>query len=546
MPKAKHPKNTKTQKPQNTLLFKPPPFLPVKPLIPTLSCMKQLAAVLIFCFTAIATGFAQNEGNQFFAEGIVHEIRLDFSQTGYWDSLVANKPSETYMRCNVTIDGTLYPDAGVRFKGNSSYNGPGQKKPFKIDLEEYVDDQTHDGLKQLSLNNGFKDPSFLREKLVLDFMNQHGIAAPRCSFTRLYLNNEYWGLYTAVEDIGKTFLQQRFDNNDGNLFKGDPHGSLTWKGDQQSNYAGDYELKTNEELNDWSDLIALLDALNNSAAADLPAALGNRLHLNGWYGYWVVHSMFVNLDSYVGSGHNYYLYHNEDTDRFEFIAWDENEAFGNFKMNLTEQQIVALPYTHIPQPFSQRPLMNRLLQDASLKQAYIDRYCALLPYFSNEAFDARIDSLAALIRPHVYEDTKKTFSNLQFEQNLSQDVSLPGPQGQFVMAGLKSFISNRRAALVQQADLAACVTSTADAALPESLMVYPNPSSGRFFIAVKDETIISLECYDVNGRLLQASASLPGNTMHEWHLDVPAGLYLLKAVMGNGKVKVAKVAIGMD
>ena len=84
------------------------------------------------------------------------------------------------------------------------------------------------------------------------------------------------------------------------------------------------------------------------------------------------------------------------------------------------------------------------------------------------------------------------------------------------------------------------------AAMPESLMVYPNPSSGRFFIAVKDETIISLECYDVNGRLLQASASLPGNTMHEWHLDVPAGLYLLKAVMGNGKVKVAKVAIGMD
>ena len=244
--------------------------------------MKHLALALIFCFTYIETGFAQNEGDQFFAEGLVHEIRLDFLQRGYWDSLVANKPSETYMRCNVTIDGTLYPDAGVRFKGNSSYNGPGQKKPFKIDLEEYVDEQTHDGLKQLSLNNGFKDPSFLREKLVLDFMNQHGIAAPRCTFTRLYLNNEYWGPYTAVEDIGKTFLKQRFDNNDGNLFKGDPHGSLTWKGDQQSNYAGDYELKTNEGLNDWSDLIALLDALNNSAAADLPTALGSRLHLDVW------------------------------------------------------------------------------------------------------------------------------------------------------------------------------------------------------------------------------------------------------------------------
>ncbi|MCA0234814.1 MAG: CotH kinase family protein [Bacteroidetes bacterium] len=508
--------------------------------------MKHLALALIFCFTYIETGFAQNEGDQFFAEGLVHEIRLDFLQTGYWDSLVANKPSETYMRCNVTIDDTLYPDAGVRFKGNSSYNGPGQKKPFKIDLEEYVDEQTHDGLKQLSLNNGFKDPSFLREKLVLDFMNQHGIAAPRCTFTRLYLNNEYWGLYTAVEDIGKTFLKQRFDNNDGNLFKGDPHGSLTWKGDQQSNYAGDYELKTNEGLNDWSDLIALLDALNNSAGADLPTALGSRLHLDGWYGYWVVHSMFVNLDSYVGSGHNYYLYHNEDTDQFEFIAWDENEAFGNFKMNLTEQQIVTLPYTHIPQPFSQRPLMNRLLQDASLKQAYIDRYCSLLPYFSNEAFDARIDSLADLIRPHVYEDTKKTFSNLQFEQNLSQDVSLPSPQGQFVMAGLKSFISNRRAALVQQVDLATCVTSTSNATESEGLAIYPNPSSGRFFIEAKGEPVISMELFNLNGQLLQTSAERLENTVREWQVDAPAGLYFLKAVLENGQMKTAKLVMGAN
>lgn len=497
--------------------------------------MKHFFA-FFFCFLLLDAMTAQTEGDQFFAEGTIHEIHLDFSQVGYWDSLVANKPSETYLKCNVTIDGSLYSAAGVRFKGNSSYNGPGQKKPFKLDLEEFVDGQTHDGLKQFSLNNGFKDPSFLREKLALDFMNQHGIAAPRCTFSRLYINGEYWGLYSVVEDIGKTFLQQRFGNNDGNLFKGDPHGSLTWKGGQQANYTGDYELKTNETANDWSDLIALLDALNNSTATDLPTALAARFNLDGWYGYWAIHSMFVNLDSYVGSGHNYYIYHNEDTNQFEFIAWDENEAFGNFKMNLSEQQLLNLPFTHIPQPFEQRPLMNRLLQNADMKQAYADRYCELLQDFSNEALDARIDSLADLIRPHVYEDTKKPYTNDQFEQNLTQNVSLPNPQGAMIVAGLKPFISFRQAALLAQLAAYGCSASAVETVTSGGLLIYPNPSNGVLYLKNNGEAIASLQLNDISGRLLNSWNGSLENTGMEWSVaGFPAGIYFLKIMQKSGR-----------
>ncbi|MBI5915559.1 MAG: CotH kinase family protein [Bacteroidetes bacterium] len=509
--------------------------------------MKQLSTIL-FCFATIAPMLAQTEGDQFFAEGTVHEIHLDFSQVGYWDSLVANKPGEIYMKCDVTIDGILYADAGVRFKGNSSYNNPSTKKPFKIDLEEFVADQTHDGLKQLSLNNGFKDPTFLREKLALDFMNQHGIAAPRATFARLYLNGEFWGLYTVVEDVGKTFLKKRFDNNDGNLFKGDPHGNLTWKGTQQSAYVGDYELKTNEDLNDWSDLIALLDALNNSSAAELPANLAARLNLDSWYGYWAAHSLFVNLDSYVGSGHNYYVYHNEDTDLFEFISWDENEAFGNFKMGLTQQQILALPFTHIPQPFDQRPMMNRLLQDPAMKQAYADRLCELLPDFSNEALDARIDSLADLIRPHVYEDTKKFYPNDLFEQNLSQEVATPGgPQGPFIIAGLKSFINGRRTSLLAQLATFGCVETAVEAEMSEAgIQVFPNPTAGQFFIKTADEAIAEIQLTDLNGRAWQSWQGHLENGQMEWTLDeVPLGVYILKMRTEGGKLFLEKlVAVG--
>lgn len=57
-------------------------------------------------------------------------------------------------------------------KGNSSFNNPSTKKPFKVDLNEYVSGQDYDGIKKFNLNNGFKDPTMLSEKLTLDFFER--------------------------------------------------------------------------------------------------------------------------------------------------------------------------------------------------------------------------------------------------------------------------------------------------------------------------------------------------------------------------------------
>lgn len=444
---------------------------------------------------------AQNEGDQFFGAGAVHEIRFQFSQPGYWDSLKQNYTLDVYMRCDLTVDGQPYPQCGVKFKGNSSYNNPGKKKPFRIDFEEYVDSQNCDGLKKLVLNNGFKDPTLLREKLMLDFLNEHGIPAPRAGFARLFVNDHYWGLYSVVEDVNKTFLKDRFDNKGGNLFKGDPKGLLTWKGADQSLYQNDYELKTNETANDWSDLLRFLNALNNTPAAQVVDSVGKYMNLENWLNYWAAHNLFVNLDSYIGSGHNYFIYHNTDTDRFEWITWDVNEAFGNFQMNIPLQNLKVLPFTYIPQPFQQRPMMNRLLADMGFKQQLADRLCALLQDFSNAQMDARIDSLADLIRTDVYADTLKFFSNSQFEQNLGQDLTPgPGAPGVTTIAGLKPFISARRTSLLQQLAAYGCIaTETTLPDAPAAWRIFPNPADGFIWLETPGTMPESLVLYNPAG-----------------------------------------------
>lgn len=359
---------------------------------------------LIFASFLPFTVLAQDPGDAFFSEGIIHEIHFHFDQPGFWDSLTVNYTLDQYMPADVTIDGATYAQSGVKYKGNSSYNNAGAKKPFRIDLAEYIDNQQHDGLKKLVLNNGFKDPTFLQEKLMLDFLNAHGIAAPRCGFARLFVNDEYRGLYTVVEDVNKTFLEDRFGNKDGNLFKGDPKGTLMWKGQDQTLYQGDYELKTNENENDWTDLIRFIDVLNHVPSAQLADSLPTYLNVDSWLNYWAAHNLFVNLDSYIGSGHNYFLYHNTDTDQLEWITWDVNEAFGNFQMGIPLNNLKTLPFGYIPMPANSRPMMNRLWSEQVWKQALADHVCTLLNDFSNSAMDPQIDALSNLIRDAVYAD----------------------------------------------------------------------------------------------------------------------------------------------
>ncbi len=483
---------------------------------------------------------SQSTGDAFFADNQIHEIRFNFSQPGFLDSLKANYTLDQYMRCDLQVDGVAYPTSGVKYKGNSSYNNQGKKKPFRIDFEEYVDSQKVDGLAKLVLNNAFKDPTLLREKLMLDFLNEHGIAAPRASFARLYLNGYYWGLYSVVEDVNKTFLKDRFDNKGGNLFKGDPHGALTWKGPDASLYMADYELKTNETANDWSDLVQLLNALNNTPSAQLADSLGQHLNLDSWFSYWAAHNLFVNLDSYIGSGHNYFLYHNKDTDKFEWITWDVNEAFGNFNMGLALANIKTLAIGYIPNPANQRPMMNRLWQDAAFKQRLADRLCALLDDFDNAHFDARIDALANLIRSAVQADTLKFYSNTLFEQNLSQDVNIGQGPGGGNVAGLKTFVTARHNSLVQQLASFGCSLSGVSEGFNDGqIKLSPNPfveNLSLSFTSEKEENLV-LTWANVSGQTVLIETLHAQSGMNEWHPQVPniTGMYFLTISGETGK-----------
>ncbi len=162
-------------------------------------------------------------------------------------------------------------------------------------------------------------------------------------------------------------------------------------------------------------------------------------------------NLTVNLDSYIGSGHNYYLYHRKADDRFVMMPWDPNEAWGNFNMGMALDGLTALPLLWLPpagqapgpplpgqpagpqQPGATRPLAQRLWAVPEFQQRYLRIVKALLEGPAKpETLLERMITLRDLIRPWVEMDTLKMFTTAQFDGAITQQTGAQiggGPQG---------------------------------------------------------------------------------------------------------------------
>lgn len=496
-----------------------------------------------FLFTGAA---AQQPGDTLFSAPIVHEIRITFPQTDFWDSLLVYKTQNDtaaayhYMPGLVVFDGDTLDSTGIRLKGNASYNHPGRKKSLVLNFNEFISGQKVDGLKAVHLNNSAYDPTMLREKIYLDELHHFGLPAPRCAFATLYYNNVYIGLYKIVEPVDKTFLQTRFGNNERNLFKADPNTPLTWEGNTQSNYYDNFELKTNETVNDWSDLITFLDVINNSGSA-FHAQISSAFNVDDYIRIWAMNNVYGNLDSYLYYPHNFYLYNDSLAGKFQWISWDVGVVFGVIPTGFTEQTQFDLLY--LPDPPHSRPLNNNLLQDSVYKAAYLDAVCY---YLGNGLRTSRlfpvIDSLAAVIRPYVLAEdpANQMYTPAQFETNLGY-----GEVPSFLVfniPGLKAFISQRRGNVTGQLceKKWSCLTGSSFADLPDDQLIkmYPNPTSDAVTVSYASPqagVLIYYELTDMLGRvLLKENVELPEGVFQR---TIPLqrykpGVYYLRILAG--------------
>lgn len=245
---------------------------------------------------------------------------------------------------DIFYGGTQWYRVGIRFKGNSSLFSAGSDKlPFKLDFDEFedvypeTDNQRFYGFKQLNLKNNFKDDSEMREVVAGQLLRDFGLVTAHSSFYEIYLNVDgngdeaddiYYGLYTLVEEVDDTVIDLQYDEDDGNLYKPDSRAATFAAGSYDEE---DYGLKTDDDS--YTDIRLLYDTINSSTRvsdptawkADIEAIFDVDIFLKTL----AAMSVMQNWDTYGVMTHNYYLYHNPGTGRFDWITWDNNEALND-------------------------------------------------------------------------------------------------------------------------------------------------------------------------------------------------------------------------
>jgi spore coat protein CotH len=282
-----------------------------------------------------------------------------------------------WTRGELTVAGKTFTNVGLRYKGNFTYmaSSRGLKRPIKIDLGRYEPGQRWHGLKKLNLNNGHTDPSKAREALSYAVFRAAGVPAPRTAYAELTLtvpgkyDKEYVGLYTLVEQVDRVFLKDRFKNTTGMLLKPEGlQGGLPHFGDDWNRYKQSYRPRGEPDGKQQKRLIEFTRLVNHADEARFRKEIGSFLDVEAFLRFLAANALLANLDSFLGFGHNFYLYLRPDTDKFVFIPWDLDLSLGTWPMGGTPERQVDLSVLHPHR--GQNRLIDRLLAMKDVNAKY--------------------------------------------------------------------------------------------------------------------------------------------------------------------------------
>ncbi|MFC1845785.1 CotH kinase family protein [Chloroflexota bacterium] len=416
--------------------------------------------LLVIVLITGGTGCSYNNGvataaddNRPFYNDRVVTVRIVMSEDD-WKFSRKNALAEQYVKADMWFDGEPIPDVAVRPKGNSSLKlmameSSSIKYSFKVDLNFFNSARNLYGIKKLCFNNGWSDPTIMREVLAYEIYEQMDIPTPRTSHVDLWINDTHLGLYIMVEAIDKTFIDRHFADGNGNLYKPEmPAAYLDWTEEeyakrqaQSGNTRPDAEtdeMNVNLGGGNLTDIMKALEPKKadvkltpaqrfpggpggpggpGAARGDLVQQMGLKTNENK-----PDHSLLFRLLDVINNEpdetfpaeiekvldvdealrflavsalmvhlDNYIaMGHNyylyEDGDKFTILPWDLNMAFGTFNFSLDRDQLINY---YIDEPsggaMAERPLIMRLLSH----KPYLDKYHGYLRELLNGPFAAK-------------------------------------------------------------------------------------------------------------------------------------------------------------
>jgi hypothetical protein len=269
------------------------------------------------------------EDDWIFAYDVIHEVEITLPEASV--TALGLEPY-TYTEASVTFDGETIPLIGVRLRGKiGSFRELSGKPKFKLDFNQYVEDQRFYGLETLSLNNSVADCSYIKEHISYALFEAAEVPASRTGIARVWVNGSPYGLYSIVEVPDDRFLKRHYAEPDGNLYDGKYvlHDDGYTLLDFAENNDILFQLEEGTDVG-HEDIVGVSAALLASAGTSEYYAVTSEVV--DWpllHRMWAVEQFVGQNDGYGLNTNNYRVYFDPRDGLADLIPWDLDNSFLN-------------------------------------------------------------------------------------------------------------------------------------------------------------------------------------------------------------------------
>ncbi len=347
-----------------------------------------------------------------FNDQVLHEVRLlmnsrDFAQ------MRARYQENIYFPADMIWNGIRVRNVGVRNRGTGSRNP--MKMGLRLDFNRYAKQQTFLGLTSIVLDNEWQDASLMREALAMSIYRRMGLPAPRESFAKFYINNEYQGVYAMVEPIDTLFTKRTLNDSTGYLYEYRyvmPFFT-EYLGDDVAAYKPLFQPQTHElEGNSvlYGPIRDMFREINGPDDAVWRERVEDRIDLRNFMTHAAVQAFLAENDGLLGYAglNNFYVFRPANTNTHRLLPWDEDFAFSFVTSSLLrrgEQPVI---------------LFERCFAQPDLRALFLDINEDLAHSLIESGWlSAELDRLEALVGPAILADTRKQFSNEAFAESVA-------------------------------------------------------------------------------------------------------------------------------
>lgn len=303
----------------------------------------------------------------------------------------------------------------IRFRGSSARTLP--KKSFRVRFDKRQDVLFR--ASRTNLNAMYSDPSMMREALAMGMYLDLGRPAPRTRHFDLYMNEVFEGLYIHVDRIDLDLIEHFGLSRRGTLIRDEFRSHVDNPLTQERWSAFGFDIDQIPEAEraaflestfsfegtpNWESLVELLRWVHQTPAGPaFVTGFTQRIDIDAFLDWLAIHVITGDIDSFWD---DYWLYldHENPAAKWQLIPWDKDLTFGSITRPGTS---VANDYFSYEYPFNStggdhNQLIARFFATPELVATLAQRVQELLTEtFTQEWFEARVDQIAAVIRPSV-------------------------------------------------------------------------------------------------------------------------------------------------